>query len=198
MLLALDTTDGICNVGISSGNAILGFSQVSIYRGTSEIIFPQIEKTLTQAHIDLHELSGFVVCTGPGNYTSLRIAISAVRGMALACGKPSVGINLFELLAPEKRPALAIVKGPVGKVYVQELSLETFPNRPLLTYVEKVKKRQDLKDFTISGHKAEEIAQAVGGNHLALTNKKKMKNLIELGLSRIKEDKKRPAPLYIK
>ena len=73
MLLALDTTDGMCNVGVSRENSLLAFSEFSIHRGTSDIIFPQIEKTLMKANITLSQLSGFVVCTGPGNYTSLRI-----------------------------------------------------------------------------------------------------------------------------
>ena len=198
MLLALDTTDGMCNVGVSRENSLLAFSEFSIHRGTSDIIFPQIEKTLMKANITLPQLSGFVVCTGPGNYTSLRIAISAIRGMALACGKPSVGVNLFDLLSEKKRPALVIIKGPADKVFIQKFSLEIVPEKPTVTDVAKVKKRQDLANLSIIGHEAKTIAKAVGGAHVVVTNEEKIRNLIELGLVQINNNKQRPSAVYIR
>ena len=44
------------------------------------------------------DLDGIGVCTGPGNFTGLRVAVAAARGLALALGVPAVGVSRLEAL----------------------------------------------------------------------------------------------------
>jgi tRNA threonylcarbamoyladenosine biosynthesis protein TsaB len=58
-----------------------------------------IGDVLRLAATPLKEVDAFAVTRGPGTFTGLRIGISAAKGMALACGKPLVGISGLEALA---------------------------------------------------------------------------------------------------
>ena len=45
------------------------------------------------------ELDAFAVTTGPGSFTGLRIGLSSVQGLALASGRPCVGLSALDTLA---------------------------------------------------------------------------------------------------
>ncbi|MCB0828187.1 MAG: tRNA (adenosine(37)-N6)-threonylcarbamoyltransferase complex dimerization subunit type 1 TsaB [Solirubrobacterales bacterium] len=66
------------------------------------------------------------VGTGPGSYTGLRIGIASAAGLALATGKPLVGVSTLEALArviqdsdtgTGPRPALPVLDARRGEVF---------------------------------------------------------------------------------
>jgi tRNA threonylcarbamoyladenosine biosynthesis protein TsaB len=62
------------------------------------------------------------VGTGPGNFTGVRIAVAAARGLALAAGRPAVGVTRLEALAHGlPRPLTVIEDARRGEAYVQRL-----------------------------------------------------------------------------
>lgn len=72
-------------------------------RGQAERLIPLIEGLLAEAGLRFADLEGLAVVTGPGNFTGLRLAVAAARGLALGLGVPAVGVSIFEALA-EGRP----------------------------------------------------------------------------------------------
>ena len=60
-----------------------------------------IEDALRLADARLRDVEAFAVTRGPGTFTGLRIGISAAKGMALAYGKPLLGISGLEALAAQ-------------------------------------------------------------------------------------------------
>jgi tRNA threonylcarbamoyl adenosine modification protein YeaZ len=62
-------------------------------RGHAEAIMPLIARVMDQAGIEFANLDRIAVTTGPGSFTGLRVGISAARGIALAAGKPAVGLS---------------------------------------------------------------------------------------------------------
>ena len=62
-------------------------------RGHAEAIMPLIARVMDQAGIEFASLDRIAVTTGPGSFTGLRVGISAARGIALAAGKPAVGLS---------------------------------------------------------------------------------------------------------
>jgi tRNA threonylcarbamoyl adenosine modification protein YeaZ len=58
---------------------------------------------LAEAGAGWRDLGGIGVVTGPGNFTGVRLAVAAARGLALALGVPAVGVSTFEALADGKR-----------------------------------------------------------------------------------------------
>jgi tRNA threonylcarbamoyladenosine biosynthesis protein TsaB len=65
-----------------------------------------------EAGLQLAELDGIVVGTGPGSYTSLRIALATVRGLAFALGLPAAGVPSIHAFA-EGRVVLDVRRGEV-------------------------------------------------------------------------------------
>jgi tRNA threonylcarbamoyladenosine biosynthesis protein TsaB len=49
--------------------------------------------------IDINTIDGYAVSTGPGSFTGLRIGIGTIKGLAMATGKPVVGISTLEALS---------------------------------------------------------------------------------------------------
>jgi tRNA threonylcarbamoyl adenosine modification protein YeaZ len=54
---------------------------------------------MDRAGIDFAELDRVAVTTGPGSFTGLRVGISAGRGIALAAGKPALGLSTLAAFA---------------------------------------------------------------------------------------------------
>lgn len=79
-----------------------------------------VAEVMAQAHVALDELDAIGVGTGPGNFTGIRIAVSAARGLALGLGIPAIGVNSFDALAlGAARPCLACVDARRDMVFVQ-------------------------------------------------------------------------------
>jgi tRNA threonylcarbamoyladenosine biosynthesis protein TsaB len=72
---------------------VVASETLPMVRGHAEAIMPLIARVMDQAGIDFASLDRIAVTTGPGSFTGLRVGISAARGIALAAGKPAVGLS---------------------------------------------------------------------------------------------------------
>lgn len=91
-------------------------------RGQAERLMPLAGELLTTCDLDWQAIDMVGVCTGPGNFTGIRIAVSAARGLALGLGVPAVGVSSFNLAASSDNPeGWAIVPAPRGMVYARSL-----------------------------------------------------------------------------
>ena len=68
-------------------------------RGQAERLLPMLEELMAEAGAGWTALDGIGVVTGPGNFTGVRLAVAAARGLALGLGIPAVGVSIFEALA---------------------------------------------------------------------------------------------------
>lgn len=59
-------------------------------------IIPVVQQTLAQAHLTLNDIDAIAVTQGPGLAGSLVVGMNMAKGMALALGKPLVGVNHLE------------------------------------------------------------------------------------------------------
>ncbi len=58
-----------------------------------------LDRALHDAGITLSRLDGLAVAVGPGSFTGLRIGLSTAKGLAVAAGKPLVGVSTLEAMA---------------------------------------------------------------------------------------------------
>ncbi len=122
IFLGFDTSAAHCAAALLSGGEVLGERREAMARGQAERLFPLIEALLAETRIGWRDLAAIGVGTGPGNFTGLRIAVSAARGLAVALGRPAIGVTGFEAQALGRpRPLLSALDAPCGQVYLQRL-----------------------------------------------------------------------------
>jgi tRNA threonylcarbamoyl adenosine modification protein YeaZ len=94
-VLAIDTALGACSAAVLDMNrgGITASETLTMTRGHAEALMPLIARVMDLAEIEFSELDRIAVTTGPGSFTGLRVGISASRGIALAAGKPAIGLS---------------------------------------------------------------------------------------------------------
>ena len=128
LLLAFDTSAAHCAAALLSGDRALAEALEPMEKGQAERLMPFLEDLLTRAGVGWHDLTALAVGTGPGNFTGVRIAVAAARGLALGLGIPAVGVTRFQALGHgQPRPLTVIEDARRGEVYVQRL--DTSPPR---------------------------------------------------------------------
>lgn len=115
LILALDTAMGGCAVGIYDPQAkkTLSSLQEPMTTGQAERLVPMIEQVLDSAGAAYKDLASVAVTRGPGAFTGLRIGLATARGLSLALGIPTVGVETFEALMETHKRAGA-GQGPVA------------------------------------------------------------------------------------
>jgi tRNA threonylcarbamoyladenosine biosynthesis protein TsaB len=117
MLLAVDTSTQMLGLALYDGSRVLSESiWQSRARHTVELA-PAIDRMLKQNNITPADLTGLAVATGPGSFTSLRVGLALVKGMALALKIPIAGIPSLDIVAaslpPSELPMAAVL--PAGR-----------------------------------------------------------------------------------
>jgi tRNA threonylcarbamoyladenosine biosynthesis protein TsaB len=76
-----------------------------------------VDEVLARARQDARDVGQIVVGCGPGSFTGLRIGIATARGLALALGRPCIGVSTLEALAAGAPGALALIDARRGEVF---------------------------------------------------------------------------------
>lgn len=126
-VLAIDTALEACAAAVIDFERGVTLAQESqaMKRGHAEALLPLLARVIDIAGIDFSAVDRIAVTVGPGSFTGLRVGISAARGIALATGKPAVGISsLAALAAPhvvdgQRRAVVAVIDARHEQVYAQ-------------------------------------------------------------------------------
>lgn len=96
MLLAIDTSTRYAGVALAdAGRVIAARSWYSAVNHTAELM-PAVAETLKGAGLAVNDLAGIAVALGPGGFSALRVGMSVAKGLALASGRPPVGIGTLD------------------------------------------------------------------------------------------------------
>lgn len=83
-LLAIETATETCSVALVINGEVLERYQHAP-RLHAELLLPWVESLMADAGIGFAALDGIAFSRGPGSFTSLRIGIGVVQGLAWAC-----------------------------------------------------------------------------------------------------------------
>lgn len=113
MLLAVDTSTTWVSLALYDGTFIrYETTWQSQYHHTVELA-PAINQVFEQTGTNAHMLTGLAVAIGPGSFTSLRIGLAAVKGMALGLNIPVVGVPSLDVIIAaqplDDRPMIAVL-----------------------------------------------------------------------------------------
>lgn len=124
--LGFDTSAAHCAAALLQGDAVLGAVQEEMAKGQVERLFPLIEDLLARAGLSWGDLDVIGVGIGPGNFTGIRIAVAAARGLALSLGIPAVGVTATEAAAHGlSRPCRVVLPLRGGQVVWQDFSADS-------------------------------------------------------------------------
>ncbi|SDE39423.1 tRNA threonylcarbamoyl adenosine modification protein YeaZ [Paracoccus isoporae] len=112
LTLGFDTSAAHCAAALLSGDRLIAAQQEEMAKGQAERLMPLIEELLDRAGCGWRDLSLIGVGTGPGNFTGIRISVSAARGLALSLAIPAIGVGAAEALAHGlARPCRIVIPG---------------------------------------------------------------------------------------
>jgi len=98
-LLAIDTGQASCSVALWRDGAVVAHRLSPMPKGHAEALAPMIEEVQAEAGFTFEDLDAFAVTVGPGTFTGLRVGLATARGLAVAAGKPLIGVTTLEAIA---------------------------------------------------------------------------------------------------
>lgn len=99
VVLAVETTSEFGSIALAQGDQITGEILLHSTDGFAHILFEHLQRLLERHNLKLDEIDCFAAASGPGSFTGVRVGLSAVKGLAEACGKPVVAVSNLQAIA---------------------------------------------------------------------------------------------------
>src|SRR6202166_1550550 len=83
-------------------------------------LVPQIAALLAKHSLSKVDIDAFIVVSGPGSFTGLRVGLAAIKALAEILQKPIVPVSLLEVVATSSRAqnkVVAVMDGGRGEVF---------------------------------------------------------------------------------
>ena len=192
LILGFDTSSAHCAAALLRGDSVLTQRREEMAKGQAERLMPLLEELLTDGGVTWSDLDAIAVGIGPGNFTGIRISVSAARGLALGLDVPAIGVSSLEAQAfGQEKPVISSLDARREHLYLQidaeHPGLFTTDNLPLLA-----------TGARCIGHRADEIAARCGGT-VAEARYPVAEAIARVAATRLAQpDLPAPAPLYLR
>ncbi len=128
LLLATDTSGKHGSIALArvetanqSSSSIEVLEVVPLAGGTfSAQLIPQIAALLAKHGFKKEDIAAFVVASGPGSFTGLRVGLAAIKALAEVTGKPISAVSLLEAVARSGKvrgKVIAALDAGRGEIY---------------------------------------------------------------------------------
>lgn len=122
MLLAVDTSTRWIGLALYDGAQVLGEMVWKTSNHHTVELAPAVEQLFMRCDATSADLKVIATALGPGSFTSLRIGLALVKGMALALHVPVIGIPSLDVLAAaqpvSELPLAAVLQAGRGRLAV--------------------------------------------------------------------------------
>ncbi len=99
LVLAIDTAGETLSAALLDNGALRAEIFINTGLNHSHHLLSAIKNIYDVAGANTEATDLFACTVGPGSFTGLRIAVSTIKGLAMATGKPVVGLSTLEVLA---------------------------------------------------------------------------------------------------
>ena len=118
-VIVFDTSDRYIGAALYRGKENILTKIEFMAKGQAEALMSFLNELLAVSSLNWSDMSKIGVCTGPGNFTGIRISVSAARGLALGLEIPAIGVTSFEAtLYGRGNENLALLPANKGFYYV--------------------------------------------------------------------------------
>jgi tRNA threonylcarbamoyladenosine biosynthesis protein TsaB len=98
-LLALESATDWLSVAVLEGGRVVALIEHAGSRQHSTALLSVVDATLREAGVGLDAIEAMAISTGPGSFTSLRIGLATLKGLAFGRAIPVVGVSTLEVMA---------------------------------------------------------------------------------------------------
>jgi tRNA threonylcarbamoyladenosine biosynthesis protein TsaB len=99
LVLSLDTTTRAGSAALAHDGRVLREEASDPALPPASRLPGDLKALLEREGVELARIDVFAVATGPGSFTGMRVGIATMQGLALAMGKPLIGVSGFDALA---------------------------------------------------------------------------------------------------
>lgn len=194
LVLAFDTSAAHCAAALLKGGDLLVLRHEPMEKGQAERLIPLLDEVLAQGGTTWGALNALGVGTGPGNFTGVRIAVAAARGLALSLGIPAIGVTTLEARAYGlERPLTVAEDARRGEIYLQKFEPE--PDEARVTTLDALP--FECASHRFAGTAAPAAAAIVGGSALPEAVPL-VEAIVRIAAARSGLAHPRPAPFYLR
>ena len=196
LILGFDTSAAHCAAALLSGDHVVATAHEEMAKGQAEALFPILETLLADVGATFQDLTALGVGTGPGNFTGVRISVSAARGLALSLGIPAVGVSVLEAAAfGTDGPVISAYDARRGAIYYQGFA--TPYDIPAQMGVLADLALDPIKGLTCIGPMATALAEIIPAT-VAPAKYALATSVVRLAALRWQDSPARPAPMYLR
>lgn len=128
MILAIDTSTNWLGICLYRTSSVLYERTWKTSRRHTIELAPAVISALAECSLAMGELKGLAVALGPGSFTSLRIGLTFIKGLAFALHLPVVGIPTLDCLASaqpiNEKPLICVLQAGRSKLAMAEYKVE--------------------------------------------------------------------------
>ena len=208
-ILGFDTSAAHCAAALLKDDKNISTVFTEMQKGQVESLIPILETLLKNESTTWDNLNAIGVGIGPGNFTGIRISVSAARGLALSLRIPAIGVSNFDVMHSVNQSycqgndiKIISLKGPGDTAYIQVYkekmvlykSTQIFLNKPNIDFFSK-------QSAIVVGYKAKHLSKEIGCDYVEKCLTDIPQTIVELSKKRLLDGLKtdeRPSPLYIK
>jgi tRNA threonylcarbamoyladenosine biosynthesis protein TsaB len=129
-VLAFDTCFGAVSAAVgwksARGEWLLREAFEPLAVGHAERLLPMIDEVMAGAGLDYGQLDRIAVTVGPGGFTGLRAGVAVARALALATGRPVVGLSSLAVMAARANFLLGAHRGQLPLVIAVDARRSAF------------------------------------------------------------------------
>ncbi|MBR5346119.1 MAG: tRNA (adenosine(37)-N6)-threonylcarbamoyltransferase complex dimerization subunit type 1 TsaB [Deltaproteobacteria bacterium] len=120
-LLVVDTSTPCCGIALGDGARLVGELQLDSGAQHAVQLVEGIDLLLQRVGWKMQDIEVMAAVAGPGSFTGLRVGLATVKGLAMACSRPVVGVSSLKTLAAQlpfcRWPVCALLDARKREVY---------------------------------------------------------------------------------
>jgi len=99
LLLAIESATSLQSVALLQGKRLLGEITEDAAKRHSERLLAMVDALLRESGVGAADIEAFGVSIGPGSFTSLRVGLATMKGLAFGGEAPAVGVPTLAAMA---------------------------------------------------------------------------------------------------
>lgn len=127
LLLAIETATRAGSVSLARGDQILATIAGDAHSSHSRDLLENVDAVLRTGGAKLKDLDAFVVASGPGSFTGLRIGLATTKSFAVNTGKECIGISTLAAVAyaaTANGKVVSLLPAGRGELFAQMFSID--------------------------------------------------------------------------